>query len=108
LRTFPLVEVASCGYVVIGLGIAAENPEAMSRIVQGLMTGIGFVGGGVIVKSKDNVAGASTAAAIWVTGGVGAAVATNRLELALSIALLTFLTFLFLTPVMKEVHEAAE
>lgn len=108
LRTFPLVAVASCSYVLIGLGIAEENPEAIARIVQGLMTGIGFVGGGAIVKSRKNVEGASTAAAIWATGGVGAAVATNRLELAVAIALLTFLTFLFLTPVMKEVDEAAE
>jgi putative Mg2+ transporter-C (MgtC) family protein len=103
LRTFPLVAVASCSYVLIGLGIAGDNSEAMSRIIQGLMTGIGFVGGGAIVKSKDNVEGASTAAAIWATGGVGAAVATNRLELAIAIAVLTFLTFLILTPISKEV-----
>lgn len=108
LRTFPLVAVASCSYVLIGLGIAGENPEAIARIVQGLMTGIGFVGGGAIVKSENNVQGASTAAAIWATGAVGAAVATNRLELALAIALLTFFTFLFLTPVSKEVQENSE
>jgi putative Mg2+ transporter-C (MgtC) family protein len=102
LRTFPLVAVASCAYVLIGERTAGGSPEALSRIVQGLMTGIGFIGGGAILKSKEEVKGASTAAAIWATGGVGAAVATNALELAVAIALLTFLTFLLLTPIREQ------
>jgi len=105
LRTFPLVAVASCSYVLIGMEIAGGDPEPMARIIQGLMTGIGFVGGGAIVKSKTNVKGASTAAAVWATGGVGAAVATNRLELAIAIAVITFFTFLLLTPVVDDEKE---
>ena len=52
--------------------------------------------------------GASTAAAIWATGCLGAAVATERLELAVSIAGLTFLTFLLLTPVREKLDDEAD
>lgn len=106
LRTFPLVAMASCAYVLIGVRIAGGSPESLSRIVQGLMTGVGFIGGGAILKSKEEVRGASTAAAIWATGGVGAAVATDRLELASAVALLTFLTFLVLTPIREQLNGA--
>lgn len=98
LRTFPLVAVASCSYVLIGLTLAQGDPQALSRVVQGLMTGIGFVGGGAILKSGDDIRGTSTAAAIWATGAIGAAVAYGRVELAIAIAVITFLTFLVLTP----------
>lgn len=101
LRTFPLVSMASCGYVLLGVSITGENPDVLARILQGLMTGIGFIGGGAILKSEEEVKGASTAAAIWATGAVGAAVAMGRYELAIAIAGLTFLVFLLLTPVRK-------
>ena len=44
LRTFPLVAVASCGFVQAAEGFALDNPEAMARVVEGLITGMGFVG----------------------------------------------------------------
>jgi len=105
LRTLPLVAVASYGYVLIGVQIAGGDANALSRIVQGLITGIGFIGGGAILKSADGVQGTATAAAIWATGAVGAAVAVARFELALAITLVTFLTFLVLTPLG---HEGAD
>jgi putative Mg2+ transporter-C (MgtC) family protein len=105
LRTFPLVAMASCGYVLIGASITGDSPDALARILQGLITGIGFVGGGAILKSDKEVTGASTAAAIWATGALGAAVALARLELALSIALMTFLVFLLLTPIRDRMEE---
>ncbi|MFW5810807.1 MAG: MgtC/SapB family protein, partial [Thermodesulfobacteriota bacterium] len=50
LRTFPLVAVASCGYLLIAEGfLSGDTPDARARIMQGLMTGIGFIGGGAIL-----------------------------------------------------------
>lgn len=102
LRTLPLVAVASCSYVLIGLAVAGDSGDAPGRVIAGVVTGIGFIGGGAILKSDEEVRGASTAAAIWATGAVGAAVATGRVELAVTIAVLTFLTFLLLTPVREQ------
>lgn len=91
LRTFPLVAVGSCGYVLIGLQVL-EGSAAHARILYGLMTGIGFIGGGAILRDGATVRGTSTAAAIWITGAVGAAVAWYRLEIALALTLLNFAT----------------
>ncbi|MGD8430928.1 MAG: MgtC/SapB family protein, partial [Ectothiorhodospiraceae bacterium] len=62
------------------------------RILYGLMTGIGFIGGGAILKDGGNVSGTSTAASIWITGAIGAAVAWNRYEIALVLSGVTFAT----------------
>lgn len=108
LRTFPLVAMASCGYVLIGLAITGEDPNSLARIIQGLITGVGFIGGGAILKSTEEVRGASTAAAIWATGAIGAAVALDRHELAISIAAMTFLVFLILTPLRDRMSSEAD
>ncbi len=50
LRTFPLVAIASCGYMLIGSSIVSGDPDALSKLLYGLMTGIGFIGGGAILK----------------------------------------------------------
>lgn len=105
LRTFPLVAMASCAYVLIGVAITGDSSDSLARIVQGLITGVGFIGGGAILKSSEEVTGASTAAAIWATGALGAAVALDRFELAIAIAVMTFLVFLVLTPVQERMDK---
>ena len=50
LRTFPLVALASCGFVQATEAHLLNSPEATARIVEGLITGIGFIGGGAILK----------------------------------------------------------
>jgi len=93
LRTFPLVAAASCAYVMIGVAIGSgTSGDVEARIVQGLMTGIGFVGGGAILKQASVVRGTATAASIWMTGALGAAVGFRRWELAIIISLMTVLT----------------
>lgn len=99
LRTFPLVAVASCGYVLTAVAVVGYGEDAQARIIQGLMTGIGFIGGGAILKEGTNVRGTATAASVWATGALGAAAAYGRYEIALLLAAITFLTLRFLTPV---------
>jgi len=60
--------------------------------LQGLITGIGFIGGGAILKTKGSVSGTATAASIWNTGLIGIAVAFARYEVALVMALINFIT----------------
>jgi hypothetical protein len=59
---------------------------------QGIITGIGFIGGGAIIKDQDRVAGTASAASIWNTGAIGLAIAFDRLEIAIMLSLLNFLT----------------
>jgi putative Mg2+ transporter-C (MgtC) family protein len=91
LRTFPLVAVAACGYALVGVSVL-DSTEAESRVLQGLITGIGFIGGGAILKHKDNVRGTATAASIWITGLIGIAVAFGRYEVAVLMTAISFVT----------------
>lgn len=102
LRTFPLVAVASCGFVLLGTEVLAGNQEAQGRIIAGLMTGIGFIGGGAILKYEGSVYGTATAASIWGTGLIGAAVAYGRYEIAVLVSLVSLGLLLLLKPVKKE------
>ena len=97
VRTFPLVAVASCGYVLLGVG-SGMSSDSQSRIVQGLVAGIGFIGGGAILKSGGGVHGTATAASIWNTGVVGAAVALDRFYLAAMLAVLNLFALRVLLP----------
>lgn len=97
LRTFPLVAVAACGYMLIGYQVL-DSTDAEARVIQGLMTGMGFIGGGAILKYGGKVQGTATAASLWATGAIGLAVASRRLEIAFLISVVTFLTLRFLKP----------
>lgn len=95
LRTFPLVAVSACAYMLVGLQVL-ESSDAEARVMEGIITGIGFIGGGAIlknvVKGESYVSGTATAASLWLTGAIGISVATGRLEIALVLSIITFFT----------------
>ncbi|MDQ3322548.1 MAG: MgtC/SapB family protein [Acidobacteriota bacterium] len=101
LRTFPIVAMAACGYMLIVKNVPGANAETQARLLQGLLGGIGFIGGGAILKEGTNVRGLATASSIWCTGAIGAAVGFERIEIALILSLITFLTLRLLTPVVE-------
>jgi putative Mg2+ transporter-C (MgtC) family protein len=106
VRTFPVVAVASCGYVLLGSHAAdPANIEAQSRIIQGVVAGIGFIGGGAILKSEGGVHGVAAAASIWNIGVVGASVAQNRYLLAATLALLNLITLRYLLPLKAKLDD---
>lgn len=94
LRTFPLVSIAACGYMLVGIQVLSST-DAESRVLYGIITGMGFLGGGAILKSKGSVTGTATAASLWMTGAIGIAVAFHRYEIAIVLALMNFLTLRF-------------
>jgi putative Mg2+ transporter-C (MgtC) family protein len=102
LRTFPLVAVATCGVVQATEGILNEHPEGTARIIEGLMTGMGFIGGGAILKTDNAVRGTATAASLWSTGATGAAVGLGAYDVAFVVSMFTFLTLWLLVPFKQE------
>jgi putative Mg2+ transporter-C (MgtC) family protein len=102
LRTFPLVALATCGIVQATEHILAGHPEGTARIIEGLMTGMGFIGGGAILKTENSVRGTATAASLWATGATGAAVGLGAYDVAVVISLFTFLTLWLLVPFKQE------
>jgi len=102
LRTFPLVAVAACGFVQAAESLTREDPEAMARIVEGIITGMGFIGGGAILRLKDSVKGTATAASLWATGAMGTAVGLGSYDVAIVLSLITLLTLWVLSPLKTE------
>ena len=96
LRTFPLVSLASCAYMLVAaqqtLDVASQ-----ARILVGVMTGIGFIGGGSIIKEATAVHGTATAASLWNMGAMGAAVAYGNYGLAVLLCILNYLTLLVMS-----------
>lgn len=107
LRTFPLVAIASCGFIQATETLTHGSPEATARIVEGLITGMGFIGGGAILVVKTSVKGTATAASLWATGAVGTAVGLGAYDIALVLSLLTFLTLRFGTKIKPDADKAA-
>lgn len=90
--------MTSCGFILVGNAVL-DSDEARSRLIQGLITGIGFLGGGAIVKRGVDVKGTATAAGIWTTAAIGVAVAYDRYEIAISLAAVTFVTLRYVPAV---------
>ncbi|HSH80141.1 MAG TPA: MgtC/SapB family protein [Herpetosiphonaceae bacterium] len=72
-----LVAVGSTTFMLLAKHESATDASAVSRTLQGLLQGIGFLGGAVIFKGGTDVKGIKTAAAIWITGAIGMAIATG-------------------------------
>lgn len=107
IRTFPMVSLASCGFVLIAIEtLGAEG--GMGEVIAGIITGIGFIGGGAILKDKGNIEGTSTAAAIWSAGCIGLSVATGRLEIAVVVSLFIYAIFHFVSPLKEIINNQKE
>ena len=83
LRTHMLVCLGTALFVIAGEEVGMQQ-DAMSRVIQGLATGIGFLGAGAIIKmeSSREIRGLTTAAGIWMTAAIGVAVGLGHLGTA--------------------------
>lgn len=99
LRTHVLVTLGTCVFV-LGCEGFGMNSDGLSRVIQGIVTGIGFIGAGSILKLNDerDVKGLTTAASVWMAAAIGVAVGLGGLGLAI---LATVLTLIILTFVGK-------
>ena len=89
-----LVAMGSASYMLLARYVSATDPAALGRAVQGILQGIGFLGGAVIFKGGTDVRGIKSAAAIWITGAAGLAIATELWWMGIIVGLATFLTLL--------------
>lgn len=89
LRSHMMVALGASAFIMMGLHIlfatAEGDPSARvdpTRIVEGVIGGIGFLGAGSIIQSRGNVHGITTGASIWLTGAIGVACGLGLLPLA--------------------------
>ncbi len=79
LRTLMLVCVGSCTFTILSAKIGVENPD---RLAANIITGIGFLGAGVIFKDENKINGITTACTIWVTAALGMCIGFGHIYLA--------------------------
>ena len=96
LRTHMLVAMGSCVFVLVALASAPPSVEALSRVIQGVIVGVGFLGGGEIrhageVVGRNRIKGLTSAAAIWTSSALGIASACGLWQLIVMAAVAALL-----------------
>lgn len=110
IKTLGLVALGSALATIavseLGLGTGVHDANALSRVIQGVITGIGFLGAGVIIRgqTEDKVKGLTTAASIWVTSAIGVVCGIGAWRIAV-IALVIVLALLIVgKPLERYLH----
>ncbi len=113
IRTHALVGVGSCVFTLISVygfvGLAEyQVTRDPSRIAAQIVTGIGFLGAGVIFVNRDVVRGLTTAASIWVAAAIGMACGAGLLPLAVFATLLHFVAIFVVAPLSRKMPQAGD
>ncbi len=103
-----LIAIGSTTYMLLGRHLAELDPSSISRTLQGFLSGIGFLGGAVIFKSGFDIKGIKAAAAIWITGAIGLAVATSYWWLGITVGLVTAAVMFVADSFPDEVREGKQ
>ncbi|HUG94352.1 MAG TPA: MgtC/SapB family protein [Planctomycetaceae bacterium] len=98
LRTNTLIAVGAALFTLMSLELAEGRPDAdPARIAAQIVTGIGFLGAGAILRTGGSVQGLTTAATVWVNAAIGMAAGAGRYVLAIGATVITILVLLALT-----------
>jgi putative Mg2+ transporter-C (MgtC) family protein len=101
LRTFSLICLGSCMFTIMSLEISPLSPD---RIAANIVTGIGFLGAGVIFKQEDRVKGLTTAVIIWITSALGMAIGDGHILLSVLGAVLVLVVLTAYVSIEKVIN----
>lgn len=107
LRTYILVGLGSCLVMEIAVHLQTAFPDAVAdpaRLGAQVITGLGFLGAGTIMKSGTSVRGLTTAAGIWVVGIIGLSVGAGFIEGAVAVTGLVVLSLFILSPLKRSLR----
>ncbi|HMO61944.1 MAG TPA: MgtC/SapB family protein [Ferruginibacter sp.] len=100
-RTMILICVGSCLYTILSKEASSMSPD---RIASNIVTGIGFIGAGVIFKEGVSVNGLTTAALIWITAALGMAVGYHNYPIAIVVTSMVVVALFVLEPVQRFIN----
>ena len=98
LRTNILIALGSALFTILSISMARDGGTP-DRVAAQIVTGIGFLGGGAILRNRDTVHGMTTAATIWVNAAIGVACGTGQYALAAATTVLTLVVLVVLPPI---------
>ena len=102
-RTNALVAAGAAAFVMAGT-LLVDDPSAAGRVASYVVSGVGFLGAGVIFKDGASVRGLNTAATIWCSAAIGVLSGFGYLHLALILAIAVLLTNIVLRPLAYRLH----
>lgn len=112
MRTYALVSLGAALFVIIGQDVLTGMPNGITfdplRVAAQVISGIGFLGAGLIFFNQEKLQGLTTAAGLWVAAGIGMAVGFNQFEIAIFTTLITFLIFTSFWYVERKIEEVFE
>jgi putative Mg2+ transporter-C (MgtC) family protein len=110
LRTHILVALGAAGFVMIGEDLIGSGERGVvdpSRVLAGIIGGIGFLGAGAIIQSGGSVRGLTTAAGLWLTAAIGAAAGLGQTPLALGLAIIGVIVIAGLRRPVKNMNDGS-
>ena len=101
LRTHMMVAIGCSIFVLSGLAVAGDQKESVTRVIQGIASGIGFLGAGTILKldQKQEIKGLTTASSIWLAAALGTIAGLAEYALAVAAAVISLFVLGVLGPV---------
>lgn len=102
-RTMILISVGSCLYTILSKEAGAG--ASSDRIASNIVTGIGFIGAGVIFKEGISVNGLTTAALIWITAALGMAIGYHNYPVAIVVTAIVVIALFVLEPVQRFINK---
>jgi putative Mg2+ transporter-C (MgtC) family protein len=105
LRTNMLICMGAAVFTLIGKHISI-SPDAESRVIQGVITGVGFIGAGVLMHEQGNVLGLTTAATIWLVTAVGIACGARLYGIAIAAVIPAIIILLTLHPFEQKLRKS--
>ena len=110
LRTNMLIAVSSCLFTILSIeGFPLQGAaQDTARVAAQIVTGVGFLGAGAVLQSKQHVRGLTTAASIWLVAAIGMAVGTGLLFLAIFTTVFSTLVLILLGPISRSLEQRAQ
>lgn len=105
LRTMIMVSLSSCLFTIMSLKIGVDSHD---RIAANILTGLGFVGAGVIFKDENRISGITTATTIWMTAALGMAAGAGYEILSLFATFIVLIVLIFLIYVQEKIEALSQ
>lgn len=103
LRTHMAVAIGCAVFIVAGLAVSSGHQEAVTRVVQGVAAGVGFLGAGTILKidEKEKIKGLTTASSIWLASALGTLAGLGEYVPAAAAAAIALIVLALLRPIER-------
>ncbi len=107
LRTHMMVATGCAIFVIVGITAAGDRAESVTRVIQGIASGIGFLGAGTILKldQRQEIKGLTTASSIWLAAALGTTAGMAQYALATAAVVISLFVLGVLGPIEKYLED---